>query len=616
MSPAEPPVPQHKRLARAAVGGNKRPERNFPGIAVSPGVAIGPVFGASEPVPEITRHKIQAADIAGEGARVEAAIAQSRQQLGKLRARLAILPEESQAEIAPLIDAYIRMLGPSRLIRGVRRRIEETLLSAESAVVAESDAIAEAILAQAEPGMAAEDRVGLERRAEEIREIARRLVRNLTRAPFKSFAGLPDGAVLISESLRPSDAALLDPSRLAGVAAEEGGADGHTAVMLRALGVPAVLGAVGVAHAIRPGDIAVVDGGAGTVALNPSSETLTAARRAVAAFARERQRYARLRRLPAETTDGEAVELQANLELPLELPLIAQSGAVGIGLLRTEFLFMNRETMPDEATQAESYRAIVEAMNGDPVTFRVLDWGGEKDIEALASAGVVPDVADPNPALGMRGIRLLLRRPELLETQFAAILRAGVAGPVRVMLPMVTTVGEVRASREVYERVGRRLRRRGERIPEKLPPLGIMIETPGAALSADALALEADFFAIGTNDLTAYTLAVDRAETDLAALYDPLHPAVLRLVQFATEAALRMRMPVSVCGEMAADPRLTPLLLGLGVRSFSMNAGAVPRVKQRVRAVAIDDCARFARRVMEQADPARIAELVAGFGAG
>ena len=614
MSPAEPPVPQHKRLERAIAGGNKRPERIFAGIAVSAGVAIGPVFGASEPVPEITRHKIQAADIAGEGARLEAAIAQARQQLAKLRARLAILPEESQAEIAPLLDAYLRMIGPSRLIRGVRRRIEETLLSAESAVVAESDEIAAAILAQVEHGMAAEDRAGLERRAEEIREIARRLVRNLTRAPFKSFAGLPEGAVLVSESLRPSDAALLDPSRMAGVAAEEGGLEGHTAVMLRSLGVPAVLGAVGVAHAIKPGDIAVVDGGAGTVVLNPSSETLAAARRAVAAFARERQRYARLRRLPAETSDGEVVELQANLELPIELPLIAQSGAVGIGLLRTEFLFMNRETMPDEATQAESYRAIVEAMNGDPVTFRVLDWGGEKDIEALASAGLVPEVADPNPALGMRGIRLLLRRQELLETQFAAILRAAIAGPVRVMLPMVTTVGEVRASRDVYERVGRRLRRRGERVPEKLPPLGIMIETPGAALSADALALEADFFAIGTNDLTAYTLAVDRAETDVAALYDPLHPAVLRLVQFATEAALRMRMPVSVCGEMAADPRLTPLLLGLGLRSFSMNAGAVPRVKQRVRAVAIDDCARFARRVMEQADPARIAELVAGFG--
>jgi phosphotransferase system enzyme I (PtsI) len=406
----------------------------------------------------------------------------------------------------------------------------------------------------------------------------------------------------------------LDPARLAGVAAEEGGADGHTAVMLRALGVPAVLGAAGVAHAIKPGDIAVVDGANGTVVLNPSPERLAAARRAATAFARERQRYARLRRLPAETLDGEAVELQANLELPIELSQISQSGAIGIGLLRTEFLFMNRETVPDEATQVETYRMIVEAMNGDPVTIRVLDWGGEKDIEALASAGLVPEIVDTNPALGLRGIRMLLRQTELLETQFAAILRAATAGPVRVLLPMVTTVAEVRAARDIYERVGRRLRRRGERVPDKLPPLGIMIETPGAALSADALALEADFFAIGTNDLTAYTLAVDRGEADVAALYDPIHPAVLRLVQFATEAALRMRMPVSVCGEMAGSPRLTPLLLGLGLRSFSMNAGAVPRVKQRVRSVAIDACARFARRVMEQSDPGRIAELLQGFG--
>jgi phosphotransferase system enzyme I (PtsI) len=383
--------------------------------------------------------------------------------------------------------------------------------------------------------------------------------------------------------------------------------------MLRALGVPAVLGVPGLAHAVQPGDIAVVDGSTGSVVLNPGPGTIAAARRAVTAFARERQRFARLRRLPAETLDGETVELQANLELPLELPLVAQSGAVGIGLLRTEFLFMNRETIPDENTQAETYRAIVEAMGGDPVAIRVLDWGGEKDIEALSSAGIVPEFADANPALGLRGIRLLLRRTELLETQLAAILRASSAGPVRVMLPMVTTVAEVRQTREIYERVARRLRRRGERIPDKLPPLGIMIETPGAALSADALALEADFFAIGTNDLTAYTLAVDRAETDVAELYDPMHPAVLRLVQFATEAALRMRMPVSVCGEMAANPRLTPFLLGLGLRSFSMTASAVPRVKQAVRGVEIDACARFARRVMEQSDPARIDELVANF---
>ncbi len=613
--PPTPPPPQHQRLARPAGPTEARPERRFIGIPISPGVAIGPVFTAAEPAVEVTRHKIQAADTAAEGARFDAAINQSHKQLVKLRARLAILPEESQQEIAPLIDAYIRMIGPSRLVRGIRRRIDELLLSAESAVVEEADAIAETILAQAGPDMSAEDRAGLTRRADEVGEIGRRLVRNLTRAPFRSFAGLPEGAVLVSEALRPADAALLDPARLAGVAAEEGGADGHTGVMLRALGVPAVLGAAGLAHAIRVGDVVVVDGAAGTVVLNPTAATLAAARRAVTAFARERQRYARLRRLPAETQDGAEVELAANLELPIELSQIAQSGAHGIGLLRTEFLFMNRETVPDEDTQTEIYRTIVEAMEGDTVTIRTLDWGGEKEIEALSAAGIVPEIADANPALGLRGIRLLLRRPELFETQLAAILRAASAGPVRVLLPMVTTVGEVRAARETYERVARRLRRRGERLPEKLPPLGIMIETPGAALSADALALEADFFAIGTNDLTAYTLAVDRGESDVASLYDPLHPAVLRLVQFATEAALRMRMPVSVCGEIAGNPRLTPLLLGLGLRSFSMNAAAVPRVKQVVRGVDIDACTRLARRVMEQADSAVIAEMVTSFAA-
>jgi len=495
-------------------------------------------------------------------------------------------------------------------VRGARRQIAESLVNAEAAVADETEAIAAALLA----APVGDDPAGRRRRADEVREIGRRLIRNLTHAPFRSFAGLPEGAVLVSESLRPADAALLDPSRLAGVATEEGGAEGHTAVMLRALGVPAVLGATGLSQAARPGDIIIVDGSSGIVVLHPETATLAEARRAVTAFAREQQKLARLRRLPAETADGERVELQANLELPAELPLIAQAGAAGIGLLRSEFLFMNRETLPDEAAQYEVYRTVVEAMEGDPVTIRVLDWGGEKDIEALQSEGVVPEVADHNPALGLRGIRMLLRQPALFEVQLAAILRAAQHGPVRVLLPMVTTVGEVRATREIFERVARRLRRRGEKLHEKLPPLGIMIETPGAALSADALALEADFFAIGTNDLTMYTLAVDRAETDVAHLYDPVHPAVLRLVQFATEAALRMRMPVSVCGEMAANPRLTPLLLGLGLRSFSMNASAVPRVKQAIRAANIDDCARFARKVMEQSDPARIQELVLGTG--
>jgi phosphotransferase system enzyme I (PtsI) len=593
----------------------RRTERSLTGIAVSPGIAIGPVFAASEPKMEVRRGTIQPGQAAAEIARLDAAVQTSQKQLGKLRARLSVLPEVSQQEIAPLLDAYLQMLGPSRLTRQIRARIAEKLLTAETAVLDEVEALAAAMMAiPLDPQSGGRDELeARQRRADEIHETGRRLLRNLTEAPFRNFAAVPQGAILVAETLRPADAALIDPARIAGLATEEGGTDGHTAIMLRALGVPAVLGAQGLLAAARGGTMAVLDGSAGRIVLNPKATTLAEARSGVAAYAKERQRLARLRRLPADTTDHEHVELQGNMELLAELPLIAQSGAVGIGLFRTEFLFMNRETLPDEMAQADIYRTVVEAMDGDAVTIRVLDWGGEKDIDALTARGIVPDTMDHNPALGVRGLRLLLRHPELFETQLAAILRTSKHGPVRVLLPMVTNTGEVRSAREVFERVARRLRRRGEKIDDQLPPLGIMIETPGAALAADALALEADFFAIGTNDLAMYTLAVDRGAADVAALYDPLHPAVLRLIQFATEAALRMRMPVSVCGEMAANPRLIPLLLGLGLRSFSMSAAAIPRVKQAVRAVSIDDCARFARRVMEQSDAERIHELVQNF---
>lgn len=594
-----------RRLRAAAQPG--RPEQVLPGLAVSPGIGIGVVAVAAQAPVEVERRDLFDDQVPHELARFDAAVGLSRKQLAKLKARLSILPEEANRELAPLLDAYGQMLGNSRLTRGVRKRIAEARINAEAAVDEEAEALAAAFLA------GDDDRAGRQRRADEVREIGRRLLRNLTRTPWRNYSGLPQGSVLVTEALTPSDAALIEPARLAAVAAEEGGMEGHTAIMLRALGLPAVLGAAGLTDAATPGDLAIVDGTAGIVTLNPSAETLAAARKAVAAFARENQRLAKLRRLPAETRDGEPVELQANLELPIELPMIAQSGAVGIGLLRTEFLFMNRDDVPDEDAQAEAYGQIVDAMQGDPVTIRVLDWGGEKQIESLIAHGWVPGSGGENPALGVRGLRLLLKETELFETQLAAILRAATRGPVRVLLPMVTAPGEVRAARETYERVARRLKRRGLDLPDPLPPLGIMIETPGAALAADSLALEADFFAIGTNDLAMYTLAVDRAESEAAHLYDPLHPAVLRLMQFATEAALRMRMPVSVCGEIAGDPRLTPLLLGLGIRSLSMSSGAVPRVKQAVRSVAIDDCARFARAVMEQSDPARIAGLVAGF---
>ena len=584
------------------------------GLPACAGVAVGAVFRAVEPAPHITRNKIHAEDVAAETARFDAAILQSRRQLLKLRSRLSVLPEESQGEIAPLLDAYLQMLGQSRLVRGVRQRVHDRLVSAETAVMEEANHIAAALAAVASADPADAGGPGPQRQAEEVREIGRRLVRNLTRAPFRSYSAAPQGSILVAEALRPSDAALVDPARIAGVATEEGGTDGHTAIILRALGIPSVLGAPGLVQAAASGTTILVDGSSGIVTLRPTATTMAAARRAIAAFARERQQLGRMRRLPAITLDGEAADLQANLELPVELALVAQCGASGIGLLRTEFLFMNRDTVPTVDEQEATYRNVIETMAGDPVTIRVLDWGGEKEIEALVAAGLVPESPDANPALGLRGVRLLLRRLELFETQLTAILRAAKAGPARVMLPMVTNVAEFSAARDVYHRVAAAMRERGERLPEPLPPLGSMIETPGAALSADVLAAEADFFAIGTNDLCMYTLAVDRGELDVAHLYDPLHPAILRLIQMTAEAAHRSHIPVSVCGEMAANPSFTPLLLGLGIRSFSTNASAVPRVKQAVRSTTIDDCQRLTWQVMKQSDPARTRDLLDQFG--
>ena len=549
------------------------------GIPVAPGVAIGAVFDTTEPPSDPPRRAIEAAQIEAEKQRLASAVATSRKQVAKLKTRLSVLPEEAQEELEPLLDAYAMMLGDSRLIRGARKRIEHELLAAETAVGDEAEAIADVILAARD-----DDKAGLKRRAGEVREIARRLTRNLTQYGFRSFKDVPEGAILVAEELTPADAALLDPARIAAVATEEGGADGHTAIMLRALGIPAVLGAPGLTEAARRGDQAVLDGTAGSVVLHPTAATLTNAKGALAAHARERQRLGKLRRLPSVTTDGEVVELLANFEIPAELPLIAQAGAQGIGLLRSEFLFMNRDDLPDEDDQVAAYQPIVDAMAGDPITIRVLDWGGEKDMQALGQ-GVEPTHISPNPALGLRGIRMLLKRPELLEAQFAAILRVAARAPegaVRVMLPMVTVPEEVKAAREIYERVAKRVRRRGERLPEKLPELGAMIETPGAALAADAIALEADFFAIGTNDLAMYTLAVDRGDAEVAHLYDPLHPAVLRLMQFSTEAALRLRMPVSVCGEMAGRPLEAFVLVALGFEALSMPPAGIGPVKQMV----------------------------------
>ncbi|CAA9213385.1 MAG: Phosphoenolpyruvate-protein phosphotransferase of PTS system, partial [uncultured Acetobacteraceae bacterium] len=381
-------------------GGARSKEREiaFRGIPIVPGVAIGPLYDTAEIPAETPRRTVSADAVDAERARLADAVALSRKQLGKLKTKLELLPDEAQHELAPLLDAYVMMLGNSRLLRGARKRIENERLAAETAVLDEAEAIAAAILAAKD-----DDKAGLYRRAAEIREIARRLMRNLTATPFRSLKDVPEGSILVAEALTPADAALLDPARIAGVATEEGGADGHTAIMLRALGIPSVLGCAGLCHEAARGAPAVLDGTEGTVVLWPGEKAVERGRESLSAFARERAKLGKLRRLPAVTTDGEAVELQANLEIPAELPLIAQAGAHGIGLLRTEFLFMNREDLPDEEAQLASYAQIVDAMGEDPVTIRVLDWGGEKDMEAQNS-GIAPTHGGPNPALGLRGL--------------------------------------------------------------------------------------------------------------------------------------------------------------------------------------------------------------------
>jgi phosphotransferase system enzyme I (PtsI) len=581
----------------------QRGELRFTGHPVSPGIGIGPLQEASEPALAVAHRRISAAEISAETAALDEAIAVSRKQLTKLKTKLAALPEQSQTEISPLIEAYLHMLGNSRLVRGMRARISDGLVDGQTAVHEEAEAQAAAILA-----LTGSDLEGRIRRADEVREISRRILRNLTRQPFRSFANLAPGTVLAAESLRPADAALIQPTNFAGIFTAEGGADGHTAVMLRALGLPAVLGATGVLEAARPGEIAIVDGDAGEIILSPTAASLEAARSRLTIAMRARKSLARLQHLPAETTDHVAIELQANLELPFELPMIAQSGAHGIGLLRSEFMFMNREVLPDEDTQTEIYRDIVAAMDGEPVTIRVLDWGSDKDVEVLAK--YLPDSAEPNPALGLRGIRLLLRHPALLETQLAAILRAGAAGPVRIMLPMVGFVAELTAAREIYDRVWRRLKRRRVALPSAQPPLGIMVETPAAALAAAHLARHADFFAIGTNDLTMYTLAADRGLPVGSKLYDPLEPAILTLIHRTARAAAWQGIPVSLCGELASREQAVPLLIGLGVRQLSMHGLAVPRVKRAIRQVSLAFCEEIAAAALSAPDADMVREVL------
>ncbi|MCH6586822.1 MAG: phosphoenolpyruvate--protein phosphotransferase [Proteobacteria bacterium] len=590
-----------RRSTAAAKTKTKAAQRVFEGLGVSPGVGIGVAHQRESGEIQVLEYQVPARRIPEELERFHGAVARSRRQVAKLVAKAERFHGAAAEELGYLLEAHLQMLKSASLIGAIERRIEDTRCNAESAVMSEIGAIVENFAAMNDPYLAA--------RGQEVREVGLRVVRNLTQTSYTGFGQLEPNSIIIAEEITPADTALMDPRQIRGFASVLGGAEGHTAIMARSLGLPAVLGVTGLIGGAKSGDTVIVDGSNGRVIVNPTARCLADYGRRRKALERETRSLARLRNVPAVTRDGTRIDLQANLELPRELAQALAAGAEGIGLLRTEFLYMNRDDLPDEEEQCAALCEIVTGMAGRPVTVRTLDLGGEKLASSLG-----PQVSEGlNPALGLRAIRLSLKRPKLLETQLAAMLRAGVCGPLRILLPMISTVYEVHEVRKCLHKVARRLKRRGVKIADPLPPLGVMIEVPGAALVADSLANVADFFAIGSNDLTMYTLAIDRGEEQVAHLYNPLHPAVLRLVQFSIEAAFRARIPVSVCGEIAGNPRFTPLILGLGVRELSMTTNALPRVKSRILRLDMQAATQRARTIMDQSDSGRISALLDDF---
>ncbi len=573
-------------------------ERILRGIGVSSGIAIGPAYLIDQSGFSVPERNIPAAQIEKEIKRFLSAVAKTQKQLGQIKQKAESLPSGASEEMGLLLEAYRGMVSSSRLLRGVEELIVDERLNAESAVHRKITALAADFAAMEDDYLAS--------RADDVREVGARLLRNLMQQSYNPFDAAPPGSILFAEEITPADTALMDPSRISGFAAVLGGAEGHAAIMARALGLPAVLGVTALISGLSNGDYVIIDGAAGQIVLRPTSETLARYRQEAAKQAKEIRKLKALRDEPATTTDGTTVRLESNLELPREIESALDAGALGVGLLRTEFLFMNRPDLPSEEEQFEVLRDLVKKLNGKPLTVRTLDVGGEKLATALGDA-----VGESlNPALGLRAIRLGLKEPKLLDAQLAAILRASAFGPVRILLPMISSPAQVRQVRERLVQVEKKLHKRGIKTPHALPPLGAMIEIPGAALAADALSRVCDFFSIGSNDLTQYTLAIDRGDERVAELYNPYHPAVLRLIQFTIAAAWRANIPVSLCGELAGDPRATALLLGLGLREFSMSPARLLQVKQEIRNLSMAQAVAFAQEVLNQSEEASIRAML------
>jgi phosphotransferase system enzyme I (PtsI) len=552
------------------------------GIAVSPGIAIGPVRVLDPRGLRPPPRAVSADCVSSEFDRLDRALASARvdAEAAELEARRRIGPQ-----YADILAAHARMIDDPTLRRDARTRIQRDLVGAEHAVSEVLEGHADRLASLSDSHLAA--------RAADVRDIQQRILAQFLGPGTEPAPVDTDGPIVVlAHDLSPSETAGLDTGRVLGFATESGGIASHTAIVAAALEIPAVVGLGKVLDLARGCRSAIIDGDEGLVILDPDAPTLARYRRAAIERTARFEGLADLAHLPATTLDGLGVELWGNIEFPAEVDPCLGRGATGIGLYRTEFLFLNAERPPTEDEQFAAYEAVVRSAGGRPVTFRTLDLGADKLVSYRN--GHPPE---PNPALGLRSLRLSLRDPELFRAQLRAILRASALGDVRVMFPLVSTLAEFRQARAILDAVAAELVLEGVAVPPNLP-VGIMVEVPAAAVMADRLAREVDFFSIGTNDLIQYTLAVDRTNETVADLYSAADPSVLRLIALVVEAAAPRGLEVIVCGAMGGEPMYTTLLLGLGVRRLSMPPHQLPEIKRVVRAIRGDRARMLAAEVL------------------
>lgn len=569
------------------------------GVGVSRGIAIGRVHVVEHDQLDIPEYRVEPGAVDAELQRFEEAVAVARQQLRAVREHI---PPGTAHDIAAFIDTHLLMLEDSALTQEPARLVRELRCNAEWALKLQRDALV-AVFDEM-------DDAYLRTRRDDVDHVVHRIQRILlNRSPLRHEVA-PDGRlhdyVVLADDLTPADTVLMQHHGVAAFATEYGGPTSHTAILARSLGIPAIVGLQHARRYIRQEELVVVDGRRGVVIVDPDAGILAHYRARREEESRHAAELAGLREVPAVTLDGCAVALHANVELPSDFEAVLRVGATGVGLYRTEYLFMNRATPPSEEEQFEVYRQVLEALGGMPVTIRTVDLGADKQVDGGRRDGPVA----ANPALGLRAVRLCLREPALFRPQLRAILRASAHGPVRMMIPMLSNVHETRQVLALVETIRAELRAKGIAFDERMP-IGGMIEVPAAALCADVFARHLDFLSIGTNDLIQYTIAIDRVNEEVNYLYDPLNPGVLRLVRMVIEAGERAGIPVAMCGEMAGDPLYVRLLLALGLREFSVHPAALPEVKRIIRESRLEPLAALGERLVGCTSGAEVLALLA-----